>query len=251
MRKQFLAQGGAIDAERLGRAALVAAAPVQHLGQQRDFHFAQQKRVKALAAGRAVEIGEITAGAARHALMQGRGAAGFCTGGMNGRYRIQGRGFHVSSFDSAVRCAPGSVSVAPSLAKDKCCVLHRHSKPNSNATAFLPGSSTSNATAIVAPGASPAARVFGSLTYSAGRKRRIATSFSSRSESAIRIGGYGWVKSASLRMVALMISAPGTLGCGRMSRESRVSLEMSCFGGSVQRSAAQTCASSGRVPELA
>src|SRR6185437_8032164 len=34
VRKQLLAQGGSVDAERFGGAALVAAAPAQHLGQQ-------------------------------------------------------------------------------------------------------------------------------------------------------------------------------------------------------------------------
>jgi len=112
MRQQFLAQGGAIDAERLGGATLVAAAPAQDFRKQRHFHFAQQQCVETLGTGCAVEIRQVAPRAARHAFMQRGGAGGFDIRRMQRRYRIQGRGFHVSCFaaDSALRTGVGECS---------------------------------------------------------------------------------------------------------------------------------------------
>src|SRR5581483_445199 len=178
VRKQLLAQGGAVDAERFGRAALVAAAPAQHFAQQGRFHFAHQQRVQPFGTARALQVGEIAARAARYAFAQGRSAC--IGGGGQGRGGIERRGFHVCSkdvqgFDKGCIAHPGPQSVAPLSSHNKWLreyirlrasipCARRYSNPNSNATAFLPGSSTSNTAATVPSGGNPAARVFGSPT---------------------------------------------------------------------------------------
>src|SRR6185437_11871781 len=94
VRKQLLAQGGAIDAERFGRAALVAAAPAQHLAQQGRLHLAHQQRVQTFGTRRPVKVRKVTARAARDAFAQGGGSGvGGC---VQGSGRIECRGFHVS-----------------------------------------------------------------------------------------------------------------------------------------------------------
>src|SRR5690242_8351852 len=84
---QFLAQGGAMDAQDFGGAALVAAAPRQHFAQQRRFDFAQHPCVQAVAARRAVEIGQVTARVQRHAVAQRLRGSARGAGGIGGSRR--------------------------------------------------------------------------------------------------------------------------------------------------------------------
>src|SRR5690348_432093 len=89
---QFFSQRGAMDAQDFGGTALVAAAPGQHLAQQRRFDLAQHPCVQTVAARRAVEIGEIAAGVQRHAVAQrGRGPVrwGRNVGGRLGCVRLR------------------------------------------------------------------------------------------------------------------------------------------------------------------
>src|SRR6185312_15770203 len=90
---QFLAQRGAMDAQHVGRAALVAFAPRQHFAQQRRLHFAQQAHVQTLAAGRAIQVGEIAARTGCHALAQRR-VADAGRFGLEGWHGVQGAGIH-------------------------------------------------------------------------------------------------------------------------------------------------------------
>ena len=73
---QLLAQRRAIDAERGGGLALIAAVPGEHFGEQRRFDFVQHERVQAFARLR-FDVGEITTHGARNALAQRRLQSGF------------------------------------------------------------------------------------------------------------------------------------------------------------------------------
>src|SRR5690348_15311365 len=93
----------------------------------------------------------------------------------------------------------------------------------------------------------PAARRAGSVMYSAGRKRRIATGLLSRSVSTTTTTGHGWLNAASLRTVAVIVNAPAVLGSGRTSRESSSSFAVSRISGSWQGILRQTRATHGCV----
>src|SRR5580765_2556391 len=267
VRSELLAQRRAIDAERGGGLALVAAGPVHDFAQQRAFDLVEHQRVQV--AGLTVHVVQVAAHRARDALAQGRLQRGL---GRFAQAQVRG-GVHrvdtLFAFGSSLirqsrigfasRAAPknlqrGSDSLSPPRPRVKYFfrgrVKSRYAAQrnlNSYATAFLPGSATSNTSAVDPCAASPEFSVRASPRYSVGLKRRIAMRCSSRSVSVISTVGNACATSASLRSVAEMISAFGTDGCGRTSRESRVRLSASRASGSAQCSTVQPCSSQVRT----
>ncbi len=68
---QFLAQGGAMDAEHGCGAALIAFTVVQHFHKQRNFHLAQHDFVQVVAAA-TIQVVQVAAHGLGHVLAQGR-----------------------------------------------------------------------------------------------------------------------------------------------------------------------------------